>query len=80
MRHGAGDQTDGYTLARLSEMYEAVRRLPHPSDAEVEIQVKTGTSDVPLLPDSVVTIGTPNVLTPNLTGTDAIGNRYAGKM
>jgi len=28
MRHASGDQTDGYTLARVSEMYEAIKRLP----------------------------------------------------
>ncbi len=30
MRHGTGDVTDGYTVARLSEMYDAVKRLPSP--------------------------------------------------
>ena len=31
MRHSTGDMTDGYTVARQSEMYEAVKRLPAPS-------------------------------------------------
>jgi len=52
MRHSAGDQTDGYTLARLSEMYEAVKRLPAPAQADkgVEAQAQTGTDNVPLSP------------------------------
>jgi integrase len=37
MRHSAGDQTDGYTLARLSEMYEAVKRLPSPVEIESKL-------------------------------------------
>jgi integrase len=35
MRHKSGDQTDGYTLAGLSEMYEAVKRLPSPTEGLV---------------------------------------------
>ncbi len=35
MRHNSGDQTDGYTLAGLSEMYEAVKRLPSPAEGLV---------------------------------------------
>lgn len=49
MRHGSGDQTDGYTLARLSEMYEAIKRLPAPN-IDVQAEAKTGTDDVPLAP------------------------------
>jgi len=33
MRHGTGDMTDGYTVARLSEMYNAVKRLSSPPAA-----------------------------------------------
>jgi hypothetical protein len=46
MRHGAGDQTDGYTLARLSEMDEAIRRLPAPDDSQVAVHMKTGADEV----------------------------------
>jgi integrase len=44
MRHGAGDLTDGYTLAALAEMYAAVCRLPFPA-TPAAAQVKTGTTD-----------------------------------
>jgi len=57
MRHGSGDQTDGYTLARLSEMYDAVKRLPYPSQGPEAI-AKTGTDDVPTSLDSVDTVWT----------------------
>jgi integrase len=50
MRHSVGDQTDGYTLSHLFEMYEAVKRLPTPGHATTEVQAKTGTADVPLAP------------------------------
>ncbi|MGD0770058.1 MAG: tyrosine-type recombinase/integrase [Tepidisphaeraceae bacterium] len=46
MRHGSGDQTDEYTLARLSEMYEAVKRLPTPDAQTLQtpaIQIVGGT-------------------------------------
>ncbi|HZL38474.1 MAG TPA: tyrosine-type recombinase/integrase [Tepidisphaeraceae bacterium] len=48
MRHGAGDQTDGYTLAHLAEMYEAVKRLPAPALAVHQEQHRTGTDDTPI--------------------------------
>jgi len=63
MRHGAGDQTDGYTLARLSEMYDAIKRLPSPGEgAESQSQVRTGTSD------SVDTVWTRSVPASAVTG------------
>ena len=63
MHHGAGDQTDGYTLARLSEMYDAVKRLPSPTDAKnSQSQVRTGTND------SVDTVWTRSVPASAVTG------------
>ena len=69
MRHGGGDMTDGYTVARLSEMYEAVKRLPSPLDAESATIVKTGTADG-VLPDpkQVDTWWTRDALAPTFTG------------
>ncbi|MGD0461702.1 MAG: tyrosine-type recombinase/integrase [Tepidisphaeraceae bacterium] len=69
MRHGGGDMTDGYTVARLSEMYEAVKRLPSPLDAKSVTIVKTGTADS-VLPDpkQVDTWWTRDALAPTFTG------------
>jgi integrase len=68
MRHGAGDQTDGYTLARLSEMYDAIKRLPAPDRAETVTQIKTGTND------SVDTGWTQRVLEPAAIGSNPAGD------
>lgn len=54
MRHSSGDQTDGYTLARLSDLYDAVKRLPHPDESAGEVQVRTGTDGI-LLPEKLDT-------------------------
>lgn len=76
MRHGTGDQTDGYTLARLSELYEAVKRLPARTDVEVDVEVdaevgvevqveaqtKTGTDMLPL-PQNSISIDQDSVVT-----------------
>jgi len=48
MRHVSGDQTDGYTLARVSEMYEAIKRLPAPDfapDQALAINATAGSAD-----------------------------------
>jgi integrase len=48
MRHVSGDQTDGYTLARVSEMYEAIKRLPAPDFAPPKalvVNATAGTAD-----------------------------------
>jgi len=44
MRHGSGDQTDGYTLAHVSEMYEAIKRLPAPDFAPDQALVVNATA------------------------------------
>jgi integrase len=69
MRHSSGDQTDDYTLARLSEMYEAVRRLgtPNLGAATSETQVRTGTDDRSPLND-LDTGGTQRVPEPTAIG------------
>jgi integrase len=44
MRHASGDQTDGYTLAHVSEMYEAIKRLPAPDFAAAPALVVNATA------------------------------------
>ena len=75
MRHGSGDMTDGYTVARLSEMYEAVKHLPAPPDAGSATVIKTGTAgDVLSDPKQVDTWWTRNALAPSFTGADGQGD------
>jgi hypothetical protein len=65
MRHSAGDQTDGYTLARLSEMYEAVKRLPAPREGKAEAEVRTGTDGIAVV-DTTWTQAVPGSATPGI--------------
>ena len=65
MRHGSGDQTDDYSLARLSEMSDAIKRLRFPDEKASETRRKTGTTDA----GPLVTDWSQAVPAPALTGT-----------
>lgn len=52
MRHSDSGVTEGYSQARLEELYTAIERLPSPGtdQAQGQAAVKTGTDDTPAVP------------------------------
>jgi len=48
MRHSDSGVTEGYSHARLDELYAAIERLPYPGAEDQSAAVRTGTDEQPL--------------------------------